>query len=66
MKCIIDDGETVDQKNYLNILSEEILPNLSEDENHVFIFKVPEDPEVIRVSADDFKNNLLYECSKLE
>lgn len=67
MKCIGDEWEKCKtQKIYLNTLLEEILLNLSEEGTHVVVFKVPESPEVVRVSADDFKNNILYECSKLE
>ncbi|MGA3598945.1 DUF2750 domain-containing protein [Lysinibacillus agricola] len=67
MKCVGDEWENCKtQKIDLHTLLEEILPNLSEEGTQVVVFKVPEDPEVVRVSADDFKNNLLYECSQLE
>jgi len=67
MKCIEDEWENCQiQKIHLDKLLDEILPNLSEEGTHVVVFKVPEDPDVVRVSADDFKNNLLYECSQYE
>ncbi|WP_028532302.1 DUF2750 domain-containing protein [Paenibacillus sp. UNC217MF] len=67
MKCIEDEWENCQtQKIRLDKLLDEILPNLSEEGTHVVVFKVPEDPDVVRVSADDFKNNLLYECSQYE
>lgn len=67
MKCIEDEWENCKtQKIHLDTLLEEILPNLSAEGTHVVVFKVPEDPDVVRVSADDFKNNLLYECSQYE
>ena len=67
MKCIEDEWENCQtQKIHLDTLLDEILPNLSEEGTHVVVFKVPEDPDVVRVSADDFKNNLLYECSQYE
>ncbi|WP_068984538.1 DUF2750 domain-containing protein [Lysinibacillus xylanilyticus] len=67
MKCVGDEwGNCKTQKKDLHTLIEEILPNLSEEGTQVVVFKVPENSEVVRVSADDFKNNLLYECSQLE
>ena len=67
MKCIGDEWENCKTKKiHINTLLDELLPNLSEEGTHVVIFKVPEDDEVICVSADDFKNNLLYEWSQLE
>jgi len=67
MKCIEDEWENCQtQKIHLDTLLDELLPNLSEEGTHVVVFKVPEDPDVVRVSADDFKNNLLYECSQYE
>jgi len=67
MKCVGDEwGNCKTQKIDLHTLIEEILPNLSEEGTQVVVFKVPENSEVVRVSADDFKNNLLYECSQLE
>lgn len=67
MKCIEDEWENCNtQKIHLDTLLDEILPNLSEEGTHVVVFKVPEYPDVVRVSADDFKNNLLYECSQYE
>lgn len=67
MKCIEDEWENCQtHKIRLDKLLDEILPNLSEEGTHVVVFKVPEDPDVVRVSADDFKNNLLYECSQYE
>ncbi|MGM1050215.1 MAG: DUF2750 domain-containing protein [Bacillota bacterium] len=67
MKCIEDEWENCNtQKIHLDTLLDEILPNLSEEGTHVVVFKVPEDPDVVRVSADDFENNLLYECSQYE
>ncbi|TQR39922.1 DUF2750 domain-containing protein [Paenibacillus popilliae] len=67
MKCIEDEWENCQtQKIHLDTLLDELLPNLSEEGMHVVVFKVPEDPDVVRVSADDFKNNLLYECSQYE
>lgn len=66
-RCIGEEWEhCVAQKIYLNTLLEEILPNVSEEGTQVVVFKVPEDPEVISVSANDFKNHLLYECAKFE
>lgn len=56
MKCIEDEWENCQtQKIHLDTLLDEILPNLSEEGTHVVVFKVPEDPDVVRVSADDFK-----------
>lgn len=67
MKCIGDEWEDCKtQKIHLNTLLEEILTNLSEEGTYVVVLKFTEDSEFIRVSADDFKNNLLYECSQLE
>ena len=67
MKCLEDEWENCQiQKIRLDTLLDEILPNLSEEGTHVVVFKVPEDPDVVRVCADDFKNNLLYECSQYE
>lgn len=67
MKCIEDEWENCQtQKIHLDTLLDELLPNLSEEGTDVVVFKVLEDPDVVRVSADDFKNNLLYECSQYE
>lgn len=67
MKCIGDEWEDCKtQKIHLNTLLEEILTNLSEEGTYVVVLRFTEDSESSRVSADDFKNNLLYECSQLE
>jgi hypothetical protein len=48
----------------LNILTNDILPNLAKDEINVTAFMVPISSEVITVSADRMLNDLLNESSK--
>lgn len=50
----------------LNNLLEKTLPNLSKEGIQVAVFQSPSDSQTVAVSADDFLNNLLYECSQYE
>jgi len=50
----------------LNDLLNVILPNLLNEGTQVAVFKVPSDPSITCVSADDFLNNILHERSQWE
>jgi len=67
LKCKIEEWEGCELKKLsLHNLTEEILPNLSKEGTKIAVFNIPDDPVSITVSANDFLNNLLYECSKYE
>ena len=67
LKCKIDAWKNCELKTLpLDNLLKEILPDLSKSGTKISVFIVPNDPLVTTVSADDFLNNLLYECSQYE
>lgn len=64
LKCVTGDWENLELlKITLDSLLYETLPNLSKKGIKIAVFKVPNDSFIVGVSADDFLNNLLYECS---
>ena len=67
LKCKIDEWKNCELKKLtLDNLLQRILPSLSKDGTKIAVFNIPNDPASITVSADDFLNNILHECSKYE
>ena len=67
LKCMAGEWKNCELKKLpLDNLIKEILPNLSKEGTKVSVFIVPDDPVSVTATADDFLNNLLYECSQYE
>jgi len=67
IKCKIDEWKNCELKKLsLDNLVDEMLPDLSKEGIKVSVFIIPNEYTSATVSAEDFLNNLLHECSKYE